>query len=96
MAAARAPLDGIGVFAGSRGELERRLPRLQAALAVTGRLWIARPKRASGVSTDLTGDVVREIGLATGLVDTKVCAIDRTWSGLQVVVRVADRPPAAR
>jgi len=56
-----------------------------------GGLWIAWPKRASGVATDVTEGVVREIALAAGLVDNKVCAIDATWSGLRVVVRVADR-----
>jgi hypothetical protein len=56
-----------------------------------GGLWIAWPKRASGVATDVTEDVVREIALAKGLVDNKDCAIDATWSGLRIVVRVADR-----
>ena len=50
-------------------------------------LWIAWPKRASGVATDMTEDVVREVALPTGLVDTKVAAIDATWSGLRLVVR---------
>ena len=56
-------------------------------------LWIAWPKRASGVSTDVTEDVVRKSGLAAGLVDNKVCAIDETWSGLRLVYRLRDRPP---
>jgi hypothetical protein len=55
-------------------------------------VWIAWPKRASGVPTDITEDVVREIALADGLVDTKVCAIDETWSGLRLVFRLRDRP----
>jgi hypothetical protein len=54
-------------------------------------LWVAWPKRASGVKTDLTDNNVREHGLSTGLVDTKVCAIDETWSGLKFVIRVKDR-----
>ena len=56
------------------------------------RLWIAWPKRASGVATDLTEDVVRNIALERGLVDNKVCAIDETWSGLRLVYRLRDRP----
>ena len=57
-----------------------------------GGLWIAWPKRSSGVETDITEDVVRELALAGGLVDNKVCAIDETWSGLRLVYRLRDRP----
>ena len=74
-----------------RADLERRLPRAHAAIRPDGGIWVAWPKRASGVPTDLTEDVVREIGLAAGLVDNKVCAIDATWSGLRLVVRRRDR-----
>ena len=86
-----APADVVVAFHTSRRELEARFPRLRAAIHDAGGLWIAWPKRASGVATDLTEDVVREIALANGLVDNKVCAIDGTWSGLRLVVRVADR-----
>ena len=65
---------------------------LKAALEPAGGLWIAWPKRSSGVDTDLTETVVRELGLAAGLVDNKVCAIDQVWSGLRFVYRLADRP----
>ncbi len=58
-------------------------------------LWIAWPKKTSGVATDLSEDVVRKIGLDAGLVDVKVCAIDETWSGLKFVIRVKDRPSRA-
>ena len=58
-------------------------------------LWIAWPKRASGRKTDLTEDVVRNVGLKAGLVDVKVCAIDEVWSGLKFVVRLIDRPKLA-
>ncbi len=58
-----------------------------------GGLWIAWPKRASGVPTDLNENVIRELGLATGMVDNKVCAIDETWSALRFVVRLKDRRP---
>jgi hypothetical protein len=78
-------------FAGSRATLERRLEALIAALAPRGGLWIAWPKRSSGIDSDLDDRVVRETLLATGLVDNKVCAIDETWSGLRFVRRLADR-----
>jgi hypothetical protein len=70
---------------------EQRLPALRRALAPDGGLWIAWPKRASGVETDMTEDVVREVALPTGLVDNKVCAIDETWSGLRLVIRLENR-----
>jgi hypothetical protein len=85
-------LDVIVAFCVRRAELEQRLPRLRAALAPAGGLWIAWPKRTSGVPTDLSDGVVREVGLAAGLVDNKVCAIDATWSGLRFVFRRRDRP----
>jgi hypothetical protein len=74
---------------GSR--LERRLPSLVRALEADGGLWLAWPKRSSGVPSDLSDDVVRDLGLRTGLVDNKVCAIDATWSALRFVVRLRDR-----
>jgi hypothetical protein len=86
-------LDVIVAFCVQRAELEQRLPRLRAALTPAGGLWIAWPKRTSGVATDLSDGVVREVGLAAGLVDNKVCAIDATWSGLRFVFRLRDRPP---
>ncbi len=60
-------------------------------LKPAGGLWVCWPKKASGVLADLTDSVVREIGLAAGLVDNKVCAVDETWSGLRFVIRLADR-----
>lgn len=87
-----APLDVAVAFFTRRSELAGRLDRLAAAIAPDGGLWIAWPKRASGVQTDITEDVVRELGLAAGLVDNKVCAIDDTWSGLRLVYRLRDRP----
>jgi hypothetical protein len=88
----RGPLDVIVAFFVQRAELERRLPALRAALDPAGGLWLAWPKRASGVETDLSDNVVRELGLAAGLVDNKVCAIDEVWSGLRLVYRLRDRP----
>jgi hypothetical protein len=89
---ARGPLDVIVFFTTSRKELERRFAKLAGALDPAGSLWIAWPKRSSGVATDLTEDVLREVGLPTGLVDNKVAAIDETWSGLRFVIRVENRP----
>lgn len=75
--------DVIVLFADGSKRLAARLPSAKKALAERGALWIAWPKKASGVATDLTENVVRHHVLPTGLVDTKVCAIDATWSGLQ-------------
>jgi hypothetical protein len=83
--------DVIVAFCGRRAQLERGLPRWREALDQAGGLWIAWPKQASGIDTDLGEGSVRELGLASGLVDNKVCAIDATWSGLRFVYRLADR-----
>jgi hypothetical protein len=79
--------DLIVSFHTSRTDLARRVPALLRGLDVDGGIWVAWPKKASGVPTDLTEDVVREVVLPTGLVDVKVCAIDDTWSGLRVCLR---------
>jgi hypothetical protein len=79
--------DLVVFFTEQRRELERRLDALRRAIEPDGMLWVAWPKRASGVATDMTEDVVRDVALPTGLVDTKVCAIDDVWSGLRLVVR---------
>jgi hypothetical protein len=89
---ARGPMDVIVAFYVRRDELERRLDALRGALDPSGGLWIAWPKRASGVATDLGENIVRELGIAAGLVDNKVCAIDEVWSGLRFVYRLRDRP----
>ena len=78
-------------FHDRRAELARRMPKLRALMEPAAGLWIAWPKRSSGVPTDLTEDVVRELALANVLVDNKVCAIDETWSGLRLVIRLRDR-----
>jgi hypothetical protein len=91
-ARARGPLDVIVLFTTERRTLGRRLPGLMGALQPAGRLWVAWPKRASKVATDMTEDVVRELALPLGLVDNKVAAIDATWSGLQLVIRRELRP----
>jgi len=83
-----APLDAIVVFVTERRELERRLPRLRERLDPAGMLWVAWPKRASGVPTDVTEDVIRDLAVGTtDLVDVKVIAIDETWSGLKLMIR---------
>lgn len=80
-------LDILLCFCRRRAELERDLTRLVPRLVPEGMFWTAWPKRASGVPTDITEDTVREVALPRGLVDTKVCAIDETWSGLRLVRR---------
>jgi hypothetical protein len=88
---ARGKADVIVSFHTRRAELEARLPALRALMEPATGLWIGWPKRASRVETDITEDVVREVALPTGLVDNKVCAIDATWSGLRLVIRLANR-----
>jgi len=86
-----ADMDVILLFVLELRELERCFTEVAALLSPSGGLWIAWPKQASGVDTDLSDTVVRHTGLAHGLVDNKVCAIDETWSGLRFVRRLADR-----
>ncbi len=90
--AGRRAVDVAVLFTTSRADLDRRFPRVAAALRPAGGLWVAWPKRSSGVSTDLTESVVREVGLAHGMVDNKVCAVTEVWSGLRFVVRLENRP----
>jgi hypothetical protein len=86
---------GAGVvvyFTTSRDELERRFPALKATLDPADGLWVAWPKQASKLETDLSFEAVQEIGLGCGLVDNKSCAIDERWQALRFVYRVEDRP----
>ncbi|HUR50596.1 MAG TPA: hypothetical protein VMZ11_00570 [Mycobacteriales bacterium] len=85
------PYDVALVLCRDHRELVRRWGPAHEAVTPAGRLWVAWPKRASGVPTDLDENVVREHGLAHGRVDVKVCAVDATWSGLGFVVRLVDR-----
>jgi hypothetical protein len=87
----KAGFDVIVFFTDSRAALADQFAVLVARLTTSGGLWIAWPKKASGMQTDLTEDIVREIGLGHGLVDNKVCAVDETWSGLRFVRRLKDR-----
>ena len=81
----------IVAFHTRRAELAEAMPALRARMDKAAGLWIAWPKRAAKLDTDLTENVVRELALATALVDNKVCAIDETWSGLRLVIRLRDR-----
>jgi hypothetical protein len=85
--AGKVPLDVVLFFVTRRADLDRQLDTIRRRLTPAGGLWVAWPKKASKVATDVTEDVVREIALPTGLVDNKVCAIDEVWSGLRLVVR---------
>jgi hypothetical protein len=87
----RGQFDVIVFFTTERAKLEKRLDALRRAMKPATGLWIAWPKKTSKVPTDMTEDVVREVALPTGLVDNKVCAIDETWSGLRLVIRVEHR-----
>ena len=88
----RAPYDVVLAFCPDLATLERRFVPLTTRLVPDGGMWVAWPKRSSGVPTDLDENVVREVGLAAGLVDNKVCAVDAVWSGLRFVYRLRDRP----
>jgi hypothetical protein len=84
-------LDFVHLFVEREADLERRLPRQLARLVVNGMIWVSWPKKASGVATDVTEDVVRKHALALGLVDIKVCAVDDVWSALKLVIRKENR-----
>ena len=88
---AKDPLDFIQLFVKRLSDLEAQLPKCKAAIADNGMVWVSWPKKASGVATDLTEDVIRRVALSIGLVDIKVCAVDDTWSGLKLVIPVKDR-----
>lgn len=84
-------LPFIQVFATEKKNLEEMFPKLKASLLPTGILWVSWPKQSSSLPTDLNENSIREIGLANGLVDVKVIAIDKDWSGLKFVYRLKDR-----
>lgn len=85
--------DVIMAFSTSRDDLEADLPRMRAGMAPTCRLWIAWPKRESRVATDMSDEAVREVALPVGLVDTKVIAVDQTWTAVRLVNRRDSRLP---
>jgi hypothetical protein len=84
--------DVVVIFADRRARLQRRVEQAAEAIFPNGSIWVSWPKRSSKVATDITEDVVREVALPLGLVDTKVCAISEVWSGLRVVWRKEHRP----
>jgi hypothetical protein len=89
---ARSPLDVVLLFVTTRSDLSKRFAAPARALAPAGRLWVAWPKKASGITTDLTFGVVQGHGLEAGLVDNKSASIDERYQGLQFVYRIKDRP----
>jgi len=86
------PFDVIVTFHKRASGLRADLAALRQLMTPEAGLWVAWPKKTSGVTTDVTESIVRNTGLDAGLVDNKICAIDPTWSGLRFVIRLADRP----
>jgi len=87
----RDPLDLVMLFGKRQADLQTRIKTLSRQLAPAGMLWVCWPKKSSGVPSDMNENDVRAIGLAAGLVDIKVCAVNETWSGLKFVIPVAKR-----
>lgn len=92
----KGPYGFVQLFTRSISDLEKFFPVLKRRMQPDGMLWISWPKKSSGVASDLTENVIRDIGLKHGLVDVKVAAIDETWSGLKFVYRLTDRAAARR
>jgi len=87
----RAGSNFIHFFTRSRAELAKELNSMRKKIAENGVVWISWPKKSSGVPTDITEDVIRDIALPIGFVDIKVCAVDETWSGLKLMIRKENR-----
>lgn len=81
----------VHLFVTERSTLEKGLKRLRGLVDDAGILWISWPKKSSGVATDITEDVIREVCLPLGFVDVKVCAVDEIWSGLKLMIRRENR-----
>jgi hypothetical protein len=96
--ATRAGADAnfIHFFTKRRAELEKQLARFRAKLADSGTLWVSWPKKSAGIASDVTEDVIRDVALPLGFVDTKVCAVDETWSGLKLMIRRTNRKSETR
>jgi hypothetical protein len=86
-----APIDAAHIFVTERADMEADLKRILPHLAPAGFVWVSWPKQAARIATDINENVIREVALPMGLVDTKVCAVDETWSGLKLVIRKALR-----
>ncbi len=80
-------IDAAHIFVTARADLATMLAQLRHQIALDGQVWVSWPKKGSGVPTDITEDTIREVCLPMGFVDTKVCAVDETWSGLKLVIR---------
>jgi hypothetical protein len=91
----RGKLDVVVLFAIRKGELIRHFPVLARRLEPDGGLWVAWPKKAAKVQTDLSFETVQKVGLDAGLVDNKSCSVDETWQALRFVYRLADRPASS-
>ena len=87
----RRPVDMVHLFSIARPHLVAELRAALEEIEQDGAVWVSWPKKSSGVRTDITEDVIREVALPLGLVDVKVCAVDETWSGLKLVIRKANR-----
>jgi len=87
----KTPIDFAMLFAKSGAALKREFGRVTENLAPAGMLWVGWPKKSSSLPSDLNENIVREIGLAAGMVDVKVCAVTDVWSGLKFVRRLKDR-----
>jgi hypothetical protein len=91
----RGPFEVVQLLVTRRATLTGRLPGLRRRITPAGAIWVSWPKRAAKVATDVTEEVVRAVALPLGLVNVKVCAVDEVWSGLKLVIRVANRPRAS-
>jgi hypothetical protein len=81
----------VHLFTSRRSEMQKEMSILRDKISDNGTIWVSWPKKSSGVSTDVTEDVIREIALPLGFVDIKVCAVDDTWSGLKLMIRRENR-----
>ena len=88
----RSNIDVWHLFTRSRSDLEAALPKMLRGIRADAAIWVSWPKKASGLSSTVNGDTIRELALPLGLVDVKVCAVDDTWSGLKLVIRKELRP----
>jgi hypothetical protein len=92
----KGPFDVVVLFARDAAALSKDLPRASKLIEPDGAIWVSWPKKSSALFEDLTEDGIRDVALPTGLVDVKVCAVDQDWSGLKLVVRLANRPGRSR
>jgi len=81
----------VHLFASRRSEMQKKMSILRDKISDNGAIWVSWPKKSSGISTDVTEDVIREIALPLGFVDIKVCAVDDIWSGLKLMIRRENR-----